>query len=435
LNMIAPRVMAVLRPVRLTITNLEQDVQLKLPYFPPDVIKDTPDGLVPLPNGRRVKPEQATRAVTLTKDLYIEREDVSANPPPGYKRLTLGGRVRLRGAGVVQCNNIISDDAGNVLEAQCELLGDDAKAGGVIHWVSATHGIPFEARLYDRLFRVPNPEAEAKELEDEEDSTEDRDFLSFLNPNSLEITQGFLEPSVKNDPQNARYQFERNGYFWQDPTDSSQEKLVFNRIISLKDSWAAQAATEIQTKKTGGVKPAASAPQRELELTPAEQTALESFKTKGISEAEALILARDTGLSAYLEQSSIDPSLASSFVIQFGLREGSSVKPAQLAELLQLVSKGQLSRNMAKTVLEKALENNQSPLEIVQKEGLQQVSDSSALEPVVQAVLEANPEKVAAFKGGRVGLLGFFVGEVMKQTKGAANPGMVQDIVKKALEN
>ncbi len=442
LNVMAPRVMAVLRPVRLTITNFEHDVNLELPYFPPDIIKESPDGLVPLPSGQRVKPEQAARAVTLTKDLYIERDDISANPPPGYKRLTLGGRVRLRGAGVVQCVEITSDDAGNVLEAHCEMLSDAEKAGGVIHWVSAIHGIPFEARLYDRLFRVPNPEAEAKELEDDEDTGEDRDFLSFLNPNSLEVTKGFIEPSVKNDPKGTRYQFERNGYFWQDQADSSAEQIVFNRIISLKDSWTVQASSigaqqpnQGQSKATVGANPRVHpATQRELELTPEEQAALDAFKAKGISEAEALILARDAALSTYLEQTPIDANLASSFIIQFGLREGSSVSPSQLAELLQLVVSKQLSRNMAKTVLEKAIDTGADPLEIVRREGLQQVSDSSTLEPVVQAVLAANPDKVTAFKGGRVGLLGFFVGEVMKQTKGAANPGLVQELVKKALE-
>jgi glutaminyl-tRNA synthetase len=452
LNHNAPRVMAVLRPVRLTITNLETEISLELPYFPQDVIKDSPDGLVPLPSGERVPPQRATRAVPLTRDLFIERDDISSNPPPGYKRLTLGGRVRLRGAGVVQCNEVISDDAGNILEARCELLSENEKAGGVIHWVSATHGIPFEARLYDRLFKVPNPELEAKELEDDEDDGDEKDFLSFLNPNSLEVVRGVIEPSVQNDPKDARYQFERNGYFWQDQADSSQENLVFNRIITLKDNWTISAISNVTTAaNTGKTKATHETPvgasntvrkgethasptsQPTLELSPEERTQFEFLKSRGINDAEALILARDAALQAYLERTG-DIMATSSFVIQLGLRDDSKLAPERLADVARLVADGSLSRNMAKTVLERALESGENPLEIVERDGLKQVSDAGALEPVVAEVIAANPNKLEAYRGGRTGLLGFFVGEVMKRTKGAGNPQMVQALVKQKLE-
>jgi glutaminyl-tRNA synthetase len=443
LNHNAPRVMAVLRPVRLTITNLEAETNLEVAYFPQDVIKDSPDGLVPLPSGERVPPQRATRVVPLTRDLFIERDDISSNPPPGYKRLTLGGRVRLRGAGVVQCNEVIADDAGTVLEARCELVSENEKAGGVIHWVSATHGIPFEARLYDRLFKVPNPEAEAKELEDDEETGDEKDFLSFLNPNSLEVVRGVIEPSVANDPKNARYQFERNGYFWQDQADSSAERLIFNRIITLKDNWTPQttssdAATKprktISTPETPvGAKHASPASQPTLELSPEEQMQFESLKSRGINDAEALILARDAELHAYLERTG-EVAGASGFVIQLGLRDDSRVAPEQLAALVRLVGDGSLSRNMAKTVLERALETGESPLEIVERDGLKQVSDSNTLEPLVDEVLRAHPDKLESYRGGRTGLLGFFVGEVMKRSKGTGNPQVVQTLVKRKLE-
>ena len=143
--------------------------------------------------------------------------------------MTLGGTVRLRGAGIIKCTNIIKSPNNEILELHCTVL-PEGKAPGVIHWVSAPTAVPAEFRLYDRLFKSPHPEAEARELEEDDDG-EEVDFLHFLNPNSLEITKGFIESSILNDPLETRYQFERLGYFWRDPVDSREEKLLFNRII------------------------------------------------------------------------------------------------------------------------------------------------------------------------------------------------------------
>jgi glutaminyl-tRNA synthetase len=210
--------------------------------------------------------------------------------------------------------------------------------------------------------------------------------------------------------------------------------LVFNRIITLKDTWTAQ-TTSSDAPSTSKKPPTASleAKRASPSLTPEEQSTLETLKSRGLNDAEALILARDADLRAYLERTG-DIAATSSFVIQFGLREDSSVAPDQLAGLMALVSNGSLSRNMAKTVVERALESGESPLEIVEREGLQQVSDTGALEPVVAEVIAANPDKLEAYRGGRTGLLGFFVGEVMKRTKGAGNPQLVQTLVKAKLE-
>ena len=447
LNARAPRVMAVLRPLRVTLVNLSVSRTVTMPYYPQDVVKDSSDGRVPLPNGERVTPEQATRDVTLTKEIFIEREDFSLEPPAGFKRLTLGGRVRLRGAGVMQCTEVLRDDAGEVTGLICELLADTEKAGGVIHWISAEDGVPFTARLYDRLFRVKHPEAEAK-LEDEDEDGEEKDFLDFINPDSLEIVGGVIEPSVLRDPVNTRYQFERGGYFWQDQIDSRPEALVFNRIIGLKDSFPQTifgkgipseedfGKDDIGQKKPKPAQPVGatgrSPPQPTLELSPLEQATLETLKARGINDADSLVLARDADLRSYLE--SVGDDTASSYVIQFGLREPSSVAPAQLRALLELLQSGSLSRNMVKDVLEQALETNTDPLEIVERDGLKQVSDTGSLEPIVEAVIAANPEKLEAYRAGRVGLLGFFVGEVMKLTRGAGNPQLVQALVKAKLE-
>jgi glutaminyl-tRNA synthetase len=456
LNFTAPRVMAVLHPLKIVLSNIEVDLELTIPYFPHDVIKLSPDGLVPLPDGTRVKPEIATRVVVLSKEIIVEQDDFSSSPPKGFKRLTLGGRVFLRGVGVIECNDVVKSDAGEILELHCTLLEEAEKAKAVIHWVSAAHAVPAEFRLYDRLFKVPHPEAEAKELEDDEETGEEVDFLHFLNPNSLEITHGFVEPSIMNDPLETRYQFERLGYFWRDPVDSSAKKLVFNRIISLRDSWSTQEETlkpEVKKIETRDVKPQTQ--KLEIELTPEQQTKLEQYQKLNISNSEARILVLEPKLSSFLDaallaakdstfglaalESGVNAATLSNWVVnELGthLRESevTRVLPTQLGELVKLISEGTISNRIAKTVLEKTIETGLDPLEIIASEGLKQVSDSSTLEPIITAIMLANPDKVSAYKAGRTGLLGFFVGQVMAQTRGTGNPQMVQELVKQKLE-
>jgi glutaminyl-tRNA synthetase len=447
LNARAPRVMAVLRPVRLTITNLESPLEVKLPYYPPDVVKDAPDGRVPLPSGELVAAEQATRAVTLTRDLYIERDDISTNPPPGYKRLTKNGRVRLRGAGVVECQEIVTNEMGNVLEARCVLLPEPAKAGGVIHWVSATHGVPFEARLYDRLFRVPNPEREAKELEeDDEDGGEERDFLEFLNPKSLEVTRGFIEPSVLNDPKDARYQFERNGYFWQDPVDSSPNALVFNQIIALKDPWAAQtSSTENKVPKS---QPKKSVPYDTKNINTVVNSDADALKEsmlfseyRYLSVDNMFALSKRSDYAQYFRDVVTSPDAvwqdaAATFILNgfANASEIAAIEPYDFADFIQFAKSKNASGSLIKSAIRQALDSDKTPRAVLEDLIVTQISDDSTLGPIVAEIIAANPDKLEAYRGGRTGLLGFFVGEVMKRTKGAGNPGVVQTLVKAALE-
>ena len=217
LNTRAPRVLAVLRPLRVVLTNYPpaQVEHLDAPYWPHDVGKP------------------GSRPVPLCRELYIERDDFAEHPPSGFHRLTPGGRVRLRHAYVIRCDEVVKDAAGQVVELRCRYDPDtlgrppaDGPVKGTIHWVSARHAVPAEIRLYDRLFRVPDPEAAGGE------------FTDHLNPASLTVVQGWVEPSVLGDPPDVRYQFERLGYFWQDPVDSRPDRLVFNRIVTLRDSWA-----------------------------------------------------------------------------------------------------------------------------------------------------------------------------------------------------
>jgi glutaminyl-tRNA synthetase len=181
-------------------------------------------------------PAAGTRKVPFGRVIYIEQDDFRETPPPKYFRLAPGVEVRLRFAYLIRCTNVIKDSAGNLTEVHCTYdpatRGGDAPDGrkvkGTIHWVSAEHSVPAEVRLYDHLFKTPDPE----------DVPEGQDWRVNLNPNSLEVlTDARLEPSLKDAKAGERFQFERSGYFAVD-RDSTPGKLVFNRTVPLRDSWA-----------------------------------------------------------------------------------------------------------------------------------------------------------------------------------------------------
>ena len=221
LNEIAPRVMGVLNPLKVVITNYpdEREDWFDCPYYPDE-------------------PEKGTRKVPLTREIYVERDDFRETPPRKWRRLTPGKEVRLRYACYITCQEVIKDpDTGEVVELRCtwdpESKGgwsaDGRKVRGTSHWVSAKYALPAQVRLYDRLFKKKNP------METEEGES----YQDHLNEESLEVLDGCLvEPSLENAPPGERYQFERLGYFCVDTKDSHPESLVFNRTISLRDSWA-----------------------------------------------------------------------------------------------------------------------------------------------------------------------------------------------------
>eukprot|EP01029_Cantina_marsupialis_P009850 TRINITY_DN22718_c0_g1_i1.p1 TRINITY_DN22718_c0_g1~~TRINITY_DN22718_c0_g1_i1.p1 ORF type:complete len:191 (-),score=35.29 TRINITY_DN22718_c0_g1_i1:234-779(-) len=173
------------------------------------------------------------RDVPFTREIFIEREDFREEANKKYKRLVLGKEVRLRGAYVIKAERIEKDEAGNITTIFCsydaDTLGknpaDGRKVKGVIHWVSADKGLPAEIRLYDRLFTVANPAAADN-------------FAETINPESLVVSKGFVEPSLAAADASQGYQFERMGYFCADIKDSSAESLVFNRTVGLRDTWA-----------------------------------------------------------------------------------------------------------------------------------------------------------------------------------------------------
>ena len=227
LNRRVNRVMAVLRPLRVVIENYPDDLVEEL-----DAVNNPEDV------------NAGTRKVPFSRVLYIEREDFREDPPKKFYRLSPGREVRLRYAYLVTCRDVIKDASGNIVELRCtydpETRGgntpDGRKVKSTIHWVSASHSLEAEARLYDTLFAKENP----NEVGDGED------FTVNLNPNSLEVVENCrIEPGLRSAPAGALYQFERLGYFCVDP-DSTPEKLVFNRTATLRDTWA-----KIERKQKG----------------------------------------------------------------------------------------------------------------------------------------------------------------------------------------
>jgi glutaminyl-tRNA synthetase len=217
LNKNALRKMVVFDPLKIIITNYPEQVEMM-------TTEDYHDG------GEKT----GKREIPFSRELYIERDDFMENPSKKFFRLAPGKRVRLKSAYIIQCEHVIKDDEGKITELHCIYLpesksGHDAtglKVQGTLHWVSKAHAIPVELRLYDRLFKVENP------------AIEEGDFKDYINPDSLEVNNHALaEPSLANAKFNERYQFIRKAYFSLDK-DSSEDKIIFNRTVSLKDTWA-----------------------------------------------------------------------------------------------------------------------------------------------------------------------------------------------------
>jgi glutaminyl-tRNA synthetase len=220
LNRVAPRVMAVLRPLKVVLTNYPEDEAEEL-----DAVNNPEE------------PAAGTRKVPFSRVLYIEREDFMENPPRKFFRLAPGREVRLRYAYFIKCEEAVKDpETGEIIELRCTYdpatRGGDAPDGrkvkATLHWVSAGHSVPAEVRLYDHLFTQPDPD----------DAPEGQDFTASLNPKSLEVLPACqVEPTLVDKTSGYRCQFERMGYFSVDP-DSKPGKLVFNRTVTLKDPWA-----------------------------------------------------------------------------------------------------------------------------------------------------------------------------------------------------
>ncbi len=443
LNTEAPRVLAVLDPLKVVIENYPEGPparaeELEAPYFPRDVGKP------------------GSRALPFSRELWIERDDFAETPPKGWHRLAPGREVRLRYGYFVRCTGVVKDEAtGRVSEVRCTYdpatrggsAPDGRKVRGTIHWVSAAHAMEAEVRLYDRLFTVPRPGAGPD------------DYRSHLNSESLVVRAGArLEPSVAAAAPGSRFQFERQGYFYLDPGSCADGAPVFNRIVTLRDGWARQEAREPEPTTTrerdegaaagstgaaGG--PPAPPPDPRERLDAAALARFGRYADDlGLDPRDARILAEDEVRAALFEaalERHDDPRGIANWIVNDLSREAKE-QPlaelpfggAELAELVALVDDGTLSVPLAREVFATLVVRGGSPREIARARGLEQVSDASELEPLVARVLAEHPEEAERLRAGEAKLLGFFVGQVMRASAGKANPAEVQRLLRAALE-
>ena len=416
LNQKVPRVLCVMDPLKVTIENYEGSEEIDAPYYPHDVPKD------------------GSRKLPFSKDIYIERDDFMENPPKGYFRLTPEQPVRLRHGYIIACKEVIKNLDGKIIEIKAEYYpesksGSDTsgiKVNSAIQWVSAKEAKTVELRVYDRLFKNEAPEG----LED-------------LNPDSLKIIKNALvEPAVITDKIDERFQFERQGYFYADPIDYTNEKPVFNKIVGLKDSWAKKTKiVEPEVKNTQKVQMQKVQVVGSMEpMNEDQKAAFEKYtNTLGLNSEVANILARDEHLSHFYEEAQTlinSPITLANIVVNEVARELkqmelSQVKftPSQIAELVKMIDDETISSKIAKDVFEEMVKSGINPTQIVKDKGLVQISDPSEISPIIDEIIAKNPDNVAKFKAGNTKLLGFFVGQVLKSTGGKANPQVVNELV------
>jgi glutaminyl-tRNA synthetase len=440
LNPRAPRAMAVLRPLKVTLTN-----------YPADRVE-----WLEAPNWSSEIGKPGVRQVPLTRTIYIERTDFAIDPPPDWKRLSEGEEVRLFHAYFIRCDEMIPDPTtGDVVELRCsydpDSLGKPNSAkrrdSTAIQWVSAAHAAPAEVRLYDRLFTVANPD----EVEP------GKSFKDYLNPKSVEILPGALvEPNLAQTPAGERFQFVRHGFFIADQ-DSRPGALIFNRIIELATSYNVQ----------GGGKPAA-APVKGAAARPAPSPA--QFATGSISEErvraraenlqlqqrydyyvgalglapeQADVLTGDLAVAHFFDAALAvhdNPKAIANWIANEVLRElkGRTVDElafdgADLGELVKLLDAKTISTAAAKTVFARMLAEGGHPREIVAALGLDEKMGEDELIAAIAQVLAKLPDKVAEYRAGKTSLLGMFTGQVLKATGGKADPQQVQELLRQQL--
>ena len=417
LNKKVPRVMCVLDPLKVTIENYDGSEEIDASYYPDDV------------------PKEGGRKLPFSKEIYIERDDFMENPPKGYYRLTPEQPVRLKHAYIISCREVVKDAGGKIIEIKAEYYpesksGSDTsgiKVKSAIQWVDAKAVGAVEVRLYDRLFKNEAPEG----IED-------------INPDALKVVKNALvEPAVITERPDERFQFERQGYFYADPVDYTDEKPVFNKIVGLKDSWAKKTKAPERTPK-----PQAKKVQVDGEVAPmseAEQVLFDKYTLElKLNNEIANTLARDGQLSHFYEEAisvvnspvSIANIVANEVARELKDKQAAELKfsAKQIAGLVKMIDDGTISSKIAKQVFEEMAKSGESPMQIVEAKGLVQISDPAKIEPIIDEIIAKNPDNVAKFRAGNTKLLGFFVGQVLKTTGGKANPKVVNELVAEKLK-
>ena len=424
LNKKAPRVMCVLDPIKVTIENYEGAEEIEASYYPHDV------------------PKEGARKIPFSKEVYIEREDFEENPIKDYNRLTLEQPVRLRHAYIITCKEVIKDANGNIVEIKAEYnpnskSGQDTsgiKVKSAIQWVCAKKAKTIEVRLYDRLYKNEAPEG----LED-------------LNSDSLHIIKNALiEPAVITDKADERFQFERQGYFYADPIDYTDEHPVFNKIVGLKDSWAkktkeAESAPKSQPKTAPKQEtPKVQLVGSEAPMSEVQKALFEKYTNElKLNSEVANILARDEKLSSFYEEAlsvlnspvNLANIIANEVARELKEKELKELKftALHIAELIKMVDDETISNKIAKQIFEEMAQTGESPTKIVESKGLVQISDPAVILPIIHEIIAKNLDNVEKFKAGNTKLLGFFVGQVLKATNGKANPQVVNELVAQQL--
>jgi glutaminyl-tRNA synthetase len=430
----APRALAVLDPVRLVVTDWPEGKveELEIPWWPGDPT---------MPEGRKVP---------FGRELLVDREDFSEDPPKDWKRLAPGREVRLAGAYVVRCAEVVKDAAGRVVELRCthdpSSLGDPSasrRAQGTLHWVHAARSIPVPVRLYDRLFKVELPDAEP-------------DFLQALNPDSLVVAAGARgEPALASAKPGSHWQFLRLGYFFADPVDSSPGKPAFNRTLSLRDTWAARAQAKPEERRrerkvAPGEAPAAPRKTRAEYRAEARAAnpALEKryalyTKEHGLAQEEADLLTGDPATATYFDAAvaaGAKPAAAGRWLLNdlAGLAGDRAVDSlpltgAAFGRFVALVDAGRLAPAAAKTLLAELVATGGEPEARMKALGLDRVLDRAAVEVAVAKVLAAHAKEAERYRAGEKKLFGVLVGAAMKQTGGAADAALVRKVLEEKL--
>ncbi len=417
LNPKVPRVMCVLDPLKITLVNYEGNEEIETSYYPHDV------------------PKEGSRKLPFSSEIYIERDDFMENPPKDYFRLTPEQSVRLKGAYIITCKEVIKDASGNVIEIKAEYSkesksGSDTsgiKVKSAIHWVDANAAIKVEVRLYDRLFSVEVPEG-----------------VADLNANSLTVIKdAYIEPAVINEKPDERFQFERQGYFYTDPIDYTDAKPVFNKIVGLKGSWDKKKTKTETVPKTRAKKEQVDG---EVVAMSDAQTALFTKYTQELklNSEVANTLARDSQLSAFYEEALSEinsPVSLANIVTNEVARELKQMQiselkfsTSQISQLVKIIDDGTISNKIAKQVFEEMVKSGENPNKIVEDKGLIQISDPVIISAIIDEVMAKNPDNVEKFKTGNTKLLGSFVGQVLKSTGGKANPQVVNQLVAQKLK-
>ena len=417
-----PRAMGVLRPLEVIVDNLGEDevIWLDIPKYPE-------------------QDDSETRRVPFTRRLYLEQEDFALDPPKKWRRLAPGWEVRLRYAFFLRCDSVEQDADGNVVRLHCtydpETRGgaapDSRKPKGTLHWVSASHGVPATVHLYDHLFAVERPDEHPE------------GYLAVLNPEGRVTVQATVEPSLVDDPADTRWQLERVGFFWRDPSHTG-EGLVLGRIVALKSGYKIAAEAPKSQKQAPPAKknPKGKKQQRVLpELDPAGAARAAALEALGIAHADAVLIAADAELDALMGRASTGaPASVAKLLLNDiqALRKEHTLAElpfggAEVGQLAELLDSGRISSRIGKDVLAVLVTDGGTPGAIIAERGWEVVSDPAALRAIADAVLAAHPDEVAAFRGGNQRLMGFFIGKAMQASGGTADPKGLQQAVRKAL--